>query len=105
VSQQTKDDKVPMFRGYECVQMAHFFWRKTILCNPALASAELCVGVARDNDKISGPSEAMLFGKKLCNASQCVIFKARCQGMCFMTWSVTDACLSEQGLLGQHWTQ
>ena len=49
---------------------------KKLPCDPALASAGPCVGVASDIDKIFGPSEAMLFGSKVCHAPQCLIFKA-----------------------------
>lgn len=78
---------------------------KKLLSDGALVSAGSCLGVAGDSDKIFGPSESMLFGSTLCHAPQCVIFKVWCQVMCFMTWSVMGTSLSEQGLLGQHWTQ
>lgn len=78
---------------------------KKISCCPALASAGLFMEVASDIDKIFGPSEAMPFGSKVRHAPQCVVFKVWCQGMCFMAWSVTETHLSEQGLLGQNWTQ
>lgn len=65
VIRQTKEDKICMFRGYEHVQRAHSFRRKKLPCDPALASAGLCVGVTSDIDTIFGPSEAMLFGSNL----------------------------------------
>lgn len=76
VIRQTKEDKICMFRGYEHVQRAHSLRRKKLPCDPALASAGLCVGVTSDIDTIFGPSEAMLFGSKVCQAPQCVIFQS-----------------------------
>lgn len=63
------------------------------------------MGAGSDTDKVFGACEAVLFGSKVCHVPQCVISKAWCQGMCFMTWRVVETCLNEQELLGQCWTQ
>lgn len=51
-----------MSRGYEHVQRAQSFRTQKLPCDPALASAALCVEIASDIDKTLGPSEAVLFG-------------------------------------------